>query len=173
MENPVLSSYRIGTFRSRKLKELPLCQVETRTPLLDAIRNNVQITIINGKTGCGKTTLLPQFIIELRDSYPTLILMAMPRRVAVLKSKDTISTNVCGPYEETDVIGHHIHNDKAYSELSNCVIMTSGVLLLLLKTLIQTREKLYPITHLILDEAHELDFFRKLFYRQKFNHTID
>lgn len=157
VENPVLLSRSNESFRSRKLKELPICQPPIRTQLLEAIQNNVQITIINGKTGCGKTTLLPQFIIELRRYHTTLIFMAMPRRVAVLKSKATISANVCGPSVESDVIGYHIHNDKEYTVQSNCIIMTSGVLLLLLKTLISTGEQTYPITHLILDEAHELD----------------
>lgn len=59
--------------------------------------------------------------------------------------------------QATRLIGHHIRSDKKYSTNSECVIVTASVLLLLLESMLQCGEHPFPITIVILDEAHELD----------------
>lgn len=99
VRNPVLPSKCNQSLLTKKLKQLLLCRKPIH--IVCAIQNDIQITIIHGKTGCGKTSLLPQFIIEIPKTSPTLILMAMPRRVAVLKSNCSHSMNVYGSGDET------------------------------------------------------------------------
>ena len=53
--------------------------------LVDAIRHN-KVIVVSGETGCGKTTPVPQFILDEEAAYlrPMYIGCTQPRRISAI-----------------------------------------------------------------------------------------
>lgn len=110
--------------------------------------------MIEGHTGCGKTTQVPQFIM---DSYAwngnatdCNILISQPRRISAISLADRVA------YErkETvgDVVGFQVRLERVSpKELGGILFCTTGILLKKL----QQNPSLKGCSHVILDEAHE------------------
>jgi len=51
------------------------------------------VVIVEGFTGCGKTTQVPQFILDeaCRNDVPCKIIVTQPRRIAAI----SVATRVC------------------------------------------------------------------------------
>ena len=62
--------------------------------ILDAIRGN-QVVLIKGETGCGKTTQVPQYILEDRVNHEngsmTNILVTQPRRISAVSMANRVA----------------------------------------------------------------------------------
>lgn len=60
--------------------------------ILDAIEKN-QVVIVSGPTGCGKTTQVPQYILEYcsQRTLPCRVLCSQPRRVAAKECAKRVS----------------------------------------------------------------------------------
>jgi HrpA-like RNA helicase len=58
----------------------PTLSDRIRTILIDKVRNN-RLTIVIGPTGCGKSTLVPSFLL---DQVGGKVLCSQPRRLAVV-----------------------------------------------------------------------------------------
>ncbi|KYR00759.1 DEAD/DEAH box helicase [Tieghemostelium lacteum] len=138
---------------SAKRKELPI--YNQRQNIIDNIKNN-QIIILAGETGCGKTTQVPQFILEdMTESghapYCNII-MTQPRRISVIGSAERIA------YERLervgDSVGYQIRFDSVMpSGVSKLLVCTPGILL----KRMYSDTILENISHLFIDEAHERD----------------
>lgn len=52
-----------------------------------------QVVLIAGETGCGKTTQVPQYILDhcSRNQKPCRILCALPRRLSVISTAERVS----------------------------------------------------------------------------------
>ena len=65
-----------------------------REEILKEIRGN-QITMIKGETGCGKTTQVPQYILEDRiqkgNGSMTNILVTQPRRISAVSVANRVA----------------------------------------------------------------------------------
>lgn len=131
-------------------RELPIFAKKDK--IIREIRRN-RITIIEGTTGCGKTTQVPQFIMD--DSYERgenfNIVVTQPRRIAA----KSIAERVC---KERDwpigqLVGYQIGMDKVACENTRLLYCTTGVLLQKLITL----KRIDNYTHIIIDEVHERD----------------
>lgn len=127
-------------------KSLPFYQY--RDELLAAVREH-QCIIIVGETGSGKTTQLPQYLVE--DGYAKLgkIVCTQPRRVAAM----SVATRVA---EEMGVklgqeVGYSIRFENATSEKTILLYATDGNLL---RTLM-SNPTLDDYSCIIIDEAHE------------------
>ena len=74
-------------------EELPI--MEHRSNILKLIRDH-SVICIEGETGCGKSTKLPQFILDeaLSQDEPTYcnIMVTQPRRVAAVKLAERVAT---------------------------------------------------------------------------------
>ncbi|CCD27362.1 DEAH-box RNA-dependent ATPase PRP2 NDAI_0K01710 [Naumovozyma dairenensis CBS 421] len=132
---------------TRKL--LPVYQY--REPLLKAIRDN-QVLIIVGETGSGKTTQLPQYLIE--DGYTAggkyQIGVTQPRRVAAT----SVATRVSDEMEVIlgQEVGYSIRfEDKTTSGKTLLKYMTDGMLL----REFLTDRNLTKYSCIMIDEAHE------------------
>lgn len=111
---------------------------------------STQCTIIQGMTGCGKTTQVPQYILDecARTSRRCRIAVTQPRRIAAI----SIARRVCAErgWSEGSYCGYQVARDsKVDLEKTNIVYMTTGILLQLL---INDRN-LDAFTHIILDEV--------------------
>ncbi|GAU43768.1 hypothetical protein TSUD_36620, partial [Trifolium subterraneum] len=117
-----------------------------RKKIVDKIQQN-RVTLIIGETGCGKSSQIPQFLLE---ENMTPILCTLPRRFAVVSvAKMVAKARNCQLGEE---VGYHIGHSRHLSASSEIVFKTAGVLLDEMQEKGLTALK-YKV--IILDEVHE------------------
>lgn len=126
---------------------------EYRADILNAINSN-QVVVISGETGSGKTTQVPQYILEqyAAEQKPCRIICTQPRRLAATSIADRVSQ------ERNDRIGnsvgYQIRLDSCVRAHTNLIFTTSGYLLRCLMGS-KADEIFSSVTHLLLDEVHE------------------
>ncbi|CAG8487712.1 11168_t:CDS:2, partial [Scutellospora calospora] len=115
--------------------------------IIDAIKNEPLLVVI-GATGSGKTTQIPQYILESFPEY-RLIGVTQPRRIAAI----TVANRVSEEHGSRlgDDIGYCIRFDDCTSSRTRLKYMTDGVLLR--EATIDPRLEHYDVV--IVDEAHE------------------
>lgn len=133
-------------------KNLPV--YEHRQEIIETIDAH-QMCIITGATGCGKTTQVPQFILEHHQAMGTRcsIIATEPRRIAAVTMANRISAERCEQTGQT--VGFQIRLESKLSPKTLLTFCTNGVLV---RTLISSKSVLDNITHIIVDEVHERDF---------------
>lgn len=113
-----------------------------------------RVILIHGSTGSGKTTQLPQYIMDVavQRNEPCRIICTQPRRISAISSAERIC------YERgVDMgssVGYQIRLDSKLQGNTNCVFLTPGVFLRYLMAM-KPAEVFSNITHCIIDEAHE------------------
>ena len=142
---------RFSTEDSReKLKEqkrrLPIYFGRSR--LIEEIKRNDNV-IVMSETGSGKTTQIPQYLLEAGMANKGIIGCTQPRRVAAITVADRVA-------KEKDVdlgtlIGYAVRFEDVTSPKTKIKYMTDGILLR--EAIIDPLLKSYNI--IILDEAHE------------------
>lgn len=123
-----------------------------KSEFLKAVAEN-QVLVVSGETGCGKTTQLPQFILEeeissLRGSDCNII-CTQPRRISAISVAARIANERGENLGET--VGYQIRLESKRSEQTRLLFCTTGVLL---RKLVQD-PSLTGISHLLVDEIHE------------------
>ncbi|XP_057805319.1 DExH-box ATP-dependent RNA helicase DExH1 isoform X2 [Salvia miltiorrhiza] len=131
-------------------EKLPAFKVKSE--FLKAVASN-QVLVVSGETGCGKTTQLPQFILEeeissLRGASCNII-CTQPRRISAISVAARISAERGEELGET--VGYQIRLESKRSAQTRLLFCTTGVLL---RQLVQDPD-LTGITHLLVDEIHE------------------
>eukprot|EP00850_Spirogloea_muscicola_P007664 SM000039S14494 [mRNA] locus=s39:452616:460352:- [translate_table: standard] len=123
-----------------------------RQMFLDAIRKN-QVVVISGETGCGKTTQLPQYILEseIAAGRGALcnIVCTQPRRISAISVAERVASE-CGE-EVGELVGYQVRLEKSRSQSTRLLFCTTGTLLRQL----QSDPVLRGISHVIVDEIHE------------------
>ncbi|CAI5731946.1 unnamed protein product [Peronospora destructor] len=133
-----------------------------RQEILDNVMEN-QLTIIQGETGCGKSTSVPQFLYEswarncATNERPVNIYVTQPRRIAVIELANTVARMREGNEFGEDgqvgkVIGYRIGQKQLISSNTKITYVTTGYMV---ERLIHDPDALQNITHLVLDEVHE------------------
>ncbi|WOL09953.1 DExH-box ATP-dependent RNA helicase DExH1 isoform X1 [Canna indica] len=119
---------------------------------LKAVANN-QVLVVSGETGCGKTTQLPQFILEQEIEYlrgaDCNIICTQPRRISAISVAARIASERGENLGET--VGYQIRLEAKHSEQTRLLFCTTGVLL---RRLVQEPD-LAGVSHLLVDEIHE------------------
>lgn len=105
--------------------------------------------ILIGETGSGKTTQIPQYLLEANVNKNAIIAVTQPRRVAAI----TISQRVAEEQgtELGQKVGYCVRFEDVTSENTKIKYMTDGMLLR--EAILDPLMKRYSIV--ILDEAHE------------------
>ncbi|KAG8923397.1 hypothetical protein FRC00_006311, partial [Tulasnella sp. 408] len=110
-----------------------------------------RVTIVVGETGCGKTTQLPQFILDhlitSRRGKQASILVTQPRRVSALG----VSARVGAERLNDGSVGYAIRGDSKATAKTKLLFVTTGVALRRLAT--DEDRTLSNITHIIIDEV--------------------
>ncbi|KAK6126529.1 hypothetical protein DH2020_039733 [Rehmannia glutinosa] len=126
--------------------------LKAKSEFLKAVAEN-QVLIVSGETGCGKTTQLPQFILEeeissLRGAKCSMI-CTQPRRISAI----SVAARVSAERGEKlgDTVGYQIRLESKRSAQTRLLFCTTGVLL---RQMVQD-PNLTGITHLLVDEIHE------------------
>ncbi|XP_031381610.1 DExH-box ATP-dependent RNA helicase DExH3 isoform X1 [Punica granatum] len=131
-------------------KSLPAFKEKDR--LLQAIARN-QVVVISGETGCGKTTQLPQYVLESevesgRGAFCSII-CTQPRRISAMAVSERVSVERGEPLGET--VGYKVRLEGMKGKNTHLLFCTSGILL---RRLLSDRN-LTGITHVFVDEIHE------------------
>ncbi|KAK9877509.1 hypothetical protein WA026_018618 [Henosepilachna vigintioctopunctata] len=167
----IYSKYNFETSIPKKNLAILGC----REKILSVIKAN-SVVVIDGPTGCGKTTQVPQYILDDCRAHQKEcnIVITQPRKIATIN----VAKRVCQErgWALGTICGYQVGLEK---ELGPDVIlsyMTTGVLL---QKLIHSKS-LNEYTHIIVDEVHErnqdLDFLllviRKLLFTKSFNTRV-
>ena len=141
-------------------QDLPIAS--HRQEILDLISKH-DIILIKGDTGSGKSTQVPQFILEdgigRGQGSMTNVLVTQPRRISAISLAERVR-NERGEqrekFREDSSVGYEVRFDaerpRAYGAITYC---TTGVALQRLKT----NPELKDISHVIIDEVHERDIY--------------
>ncbi|XP_071696376.1 DExH-box ATP-dependent RNA helicase DExH6-like [Rutidosis leptorrhynchoides] len=129
-----------------------------------------QVVLIKGETGCGKTTQVPQYLMDYMWSKGEAckIVCTQPRRISAISVAERISQERGETIGES--VGYKIRLESKGGRHSSIVFCTNGVLLRVLvkagngrskrEASTKTAKYSFPdITHIIVDEIHERDRF--------------
>ncbi|XP_057506390.1 DExH-box ATP-dependent RNA helicase DExH1 isoform X1 [Actinidia eriantha] len=123
-----------------------------KSEFLKAVAANL-VLVVSGETGCGKTTQLPQFILEeeissLRGANCNII-CTQPRRISAISVAARISSERGESLGES--VGYQIRLESKCSAQTRLLFCTTGVLI---RRLVQD-PYLTGVSHLLVDEIHE------------------
>ncbi|XP_053928462.1 ATP-dependent RNA helicase A isoform X3 [Cuculus canorus] len=130
---------------------LPVKNFESE--ILDAVHHN-SVVVIRGATGCGKTTQVPQYILDeyirTNRAAECNIVVTQPRRISAVSVAERVS------YERGEEPGQSCGYSVRFESVlprphASMMFCTVGVLLRKVETGIR------GISHVIVDEIHERD----------------
>ncbi|PXF43282.1 putative ATP-dependent RNA helicase DHX57 [Gracilariopsis chorda] len=123
---------------------------KARSEILSKVMNN-QVVVVSGATGSGKTTQIPQFLLEeaSENRRPVSIICTQPRRIAAMSVAERVASERCQSVGES--VGYQVKLNSRLSRQTRLVFCTTGVLLRRL----QSDPHLENVSHVILDEVHE------------------
>ncbi|KAM7268166.1 hypothetical protein ACFE04_010332 [Oxalis oulophora] len=123
-----------------------------RDALLKAVSEN-QVVVVSGETGCGKTTQLPQYIleteIEAARGAACSIICTQPRRISAMSVSERVAAERGEKIGES--VGYKVRLEGMRGRDTHLLFCTTGVLL---RRLLVDRS-LKGVTHVIVDEIHE------------------
>ncbi|EME47373.1 hypothetical protein DOTSEDRAFT_166379 [Dothistroma septosporum NZE10] len=126
--------------------QLPVVQEEQK--IIEAVHNNV-VTVVCGATGSGKTTQIPQMLVENGYTSKGMIGVTQPRRVAAQSVARRVAHEF-GP-EFGKQVGSQIRYDSNVGRNTKVKFMTDGILL----REIGQDFALSKYSVVVVDEAHE------------------
>lgn len=143
----------IGYKQTRaKRQELPISKFEDE--ILETIERQA-VTLISGSTGCGKTTQLPQMILEraIRQGKASSvnITITQPRRIAAITVAERVAK------ERAEQMGNSVGYNVRFAKnlprgFASICYMTPGMCLRWLCS-----SGMRWVSHLVIDEVHERD----------------
>ncbi|KAL7128647.1 hypothetical protein ABFS83_13G008200 [Erythranthe nasuta] len=175
-ESEIASKVESLASKMEKGQLIKIAETRSRLPIAsfkDNITSTIesnQVVLVCGETGCGKTTQVPQFILDHAWSKGQLckIVCTQPRRISATSVAERIASERAEYIG--DSVGYKIRLETKGGRNSSLVFCTNGVLLRLLVEKGSTKKKtksskkkkpnaLSEITHIVVDEIHERDRF--------------
>ncbi|XP_063697523.1 probable ATP-dependent RNA helicase DHX34 [Culicoides brevitarsis] len=137
-----------------KLKKLRKAQrnlpvAAHREEIVAAVRSK-QVVILAGDTGCGKSTQVPQYLVQ--GGFDKIAL-TQPRRLACIALSKRVAHEMLCEYD--NVVGYQIRFERNKNVKTKILFITEGLLLRQLSV----EENLEQYSVLILDEVHERNLF--------------
>lgn len=131
--------------------QLPVFQY--KSALIEATKRN-RVIVVKGATGCGKTTQVPQYILddylETGHGAECCIAVTQPRRISAVSVAERVAS------ERAEMLGNSVGYSVRFDTVlprshASMLFCTVGVLLRKLEN------GLHGISHVIVDEIHERD----------------
>eukprot|EP00727_Mastigamoeba_balamuthi_P007742 m51a1_g3589 hypothetical protein (1286) ;mRNA; f:1155521-1162077 len=120
-----------------------------RDEILAAVASN-SVTVVAGDTGCGKSTQVPQYLLEAGYSS---IACTQPRRIACISLCRRVAVETLNEYGSK--VAYQIRFDSSTTAATRIVFLTEGVLLRQVAS--QALLERYDVV--IVDEVHERHLF--------------
>ncbi|CAL1536289.1 unnamed protein product [Lymnaea stagnalis] len=124
---------------------------DMRHEITQLVEDN-QVVIISGMTGCGKTTQVPQFLLDkalMSESFNTNIVCTQPRRVSAMSVAERVASERVEPLGKS--VGYQIRLEGMSSIFTRLLFCTTGIILRRL----EGDWNIEGVTHIIIDEVHE------------------
>ncbi|XP_023111882.2 ATP-dependent RNA helicase TDRD9 isoform X7 [Felis catus] len=131
-----------------KYPDLPINRCKDE--VISLIESN-SVVIIHGATGSGKSTQLPQYILDhyiQRSAYCNIV-VTQPRKIGATSIARWISKERA--WTLGGLVGYQVGLEKIATEDTKLIYMTTGVLL---QKIVSTKS-LVEFTHIFIDEVHE------------------
>lgn len=157
INNSILRQTYRGTnfYLAKESVNLPIS--EHKEEIISLINDN-QVVVVRGEPGCGKSTRVPQYLLEgwAREdglaAEPCQILVTQPRRIAAISLAERVAKE--RGERVGDTVGFTVRLHSAHNPRTTRLhYLTTGVLL----RRVQSDPTLAHCTHVVLDEAHERD----------------
>ncbi|KAI4298953.1 hypothetical protein L6164_032458 [Bauhinia variegata] len=161
MESSNLIQAQVNKKRTRRYQDmlksrgtLPIAALKSE--ILQLLKENDAL-VVCGETGSGKTTQVPQFIlddmIESGRGGHCNIVCTQPRRIAAISVAERVGDERSEPSPGSDgsLVGYQVRLDSARNENTKLLFCTTGILLRKL----MGDKNLKGITHVVVDEVHE------------------
>ncbi|GIX99928.1 ATP-dependent RNA helicase TDRD9 [Caerostris darwini] len=150
LENDLTQTIYDTYFKNSPKYDPNLAITHYRNEIISQLQIN-PVVIIQGHTGCGKTTQVPQYILDLHKTKgtPCNIVVTQPRKIAAI----SVARRVCyeRKWELGSIVGYQVAMDSHTSIDTRITYMTTGVLL---EKLVHSK-RMDMYTHIIIDEVHE------------------
>ncbi|WVR05425.1 hypothetical protein IAU60_002440 [Kwoniella sp. DSM 27419] len=124
---------------------------------ITSIMESNRVLVVVGETGCGKSTQLPQFLldheIEAGRGASTNIIVTQPRRVAAMGVAARVAQERLEDVDKSpQTVGYAIRGERRATADTRLLFCTTGVVL---RRLGSGDSDLSGVSHVVVDEAHE------------------
>ncbi|VDI15201.1 ATP-dependent RNA helicase DHX36 [Mytilus galloprovincialis] len=123
-----------------------------------SVVNSSQVTVISGETGCGKTTQVPQFLlddcIQKGQGSKCHIICTQPRRISAVSVAQRVADERAEACGKGNSVGYSIRLERETPRSKGSILFcTTGILIKYL----ESDPSLIRASHIIIDEIHERD----------------
>lgn len=139
-----LNNKEIFKYKYNKKYECFNLPVIKKINLIKELLINNQIIIIEGNTGCGKSTQIPKYLLN----YYNKIIVSQPRKIAAISLAERIS-NECKTIIGEE-IGYQVRFQTNKNKETRLLFITDGMLLTKMESFYNN-----PPSIIIIDEVHE------------------
>ncbi|KDO18604.1 hypothetical protein SPRG_16070 [Saprolegnia parasitica CBS 223.65] len=157
----IQATFSMATKDDKYRRKRELYRFQQRLPAYakrDAIERAVtqsRFVVVQGQTGSGKSTQIPQYLAEL---FPgTKILVTQPRKLAAMALAERVALEFAGGYEKAATVGgdvgYRVGGRRQCRTRGRIEFITEGVLLDMIMR--QDDELFKGIGAIVVDEAHE------------------
>lgn len=163
---------QVPVYKSMKESRRKLPAWHMMNEILEIVEQN-QVTIVSGETGCGKSTQVPQFLLDnwlVNRSEETKehveIICTQPRRISAIGVAERVAAERAERIGNT--VGYQIRLESKMSSWTRLTFCTTGILL----QRMSSDPHLKSISHIIVDEVHERSAERYLTYKYLIIHMF-
>ncbi|KAJ1955804.1 helicase, partial [Linderina pennispora] len=124
-----------------------------RAKITDLVESH-RCTVVSGATGCGKSTQVPQFLLDqaLQTGKPINIICTQPRRISAIGVASRVAEERAEDISENSgTVGYAVRGESRQNSNTRLLFCTTGVLL----RMFTDDPDLSGVTHIVCDEVHE------------------
>lgn len=149
---------RSREFERKRRQREALPAAKARSEFLSMVRRS-PVVLVSGETGCGKTTQIPQFLLEEWEESAACdgkdndmrVLVTQPRRIAAVGVAQRVADERCEELGAAGGVGYKIRGESRAGPDTRLLFCTTGLLL----RRMQGDPLLKEVSHLVVDEVHE------------------